>query len=82
MIRWPLHGWIKGIGTTSSTRRETVLSGGTGGPNWTDLGTLRRFMSTVEKWPDSASVTKHDGAVIGIEFYENADPMTVEATNG
>ena len=78
MIRWPLAKWTKGVGLTSATRREAVLSGRISDANSTSLGELRRFVASVERWPDSACVTKHSGAVIGVEFFERADPLMPE----
>jgi hypothetical protein len=82
MIWWPLHRWIDSVGIASTTRRESVLGGRFGRPDETDLGSLRKFVASLEMWPDSAAVTKHSGAMIGVEFFEPADPMVLETKTG
>lgn len=74
-VRWPLSVWKNEVGVSSITRRESVLGGNFGDANQTNLGALRRFVASLERWPDSAVVTKHSGAVIGVEFFSRADPL-------
>jgi hypothetical protein len=81
MSRWSLPSWQKGVGVSSETRRYAALSGGISWPNNTTLGDLRKFVASLDRWPDKATVTSENGSVIQVEFFEAADPMTTGETD-
>ena len=75
---WPLGRWNKNIGVSSSTRRTASLGGTLTTSGETTLGELRRFMKTIEQWPDRAVVGQAAGAVLEVVYFSDADPLTRE----
>lgn len=75
MMRWPLPRWLDDSSVDATTRRVSQLGGRTADPDETDLGALRRFVASLERWPDAAKVTKINGAVLEVQFFEKADPL-------
>lgn len=44
----------------------------------TSLGTLRKFVAALEKWPDSAKVKSDSGLVIRVTTWAPAEPFATE----
>lgn len=70
---WPLESWTNRFGLSAATRRSAMLGGGLRATT-TTLGELRRFVAALEGWPDHATVAPTSGAVLHVEYTENADP--------
>jgi len=67
--------WNNRIGVSSSTRRTAILGGGMLHPTVTNLGELRKFVASLERWPDAVDIRPTAGAVLSAEYIVSADSL-------
>lgn len=76
-MRW--FGKDQRFGISAETRRAAMLGGFLGDPTGTNLGKLRRFVASLDQWPDNARVSPTSGAVLKVTYTEAAPTLMKEA---
>ena len=77
-FQWPLARWGRRWGVMSATQRRAVLSStrnGHAGAEAVALGDLRRFVDSLEEWPDTAIVETLHGAFIEASYTVGAPSL-------
>ena len=73
-----LMRWFDNVGRSSVTTRRVMLGGKWLSSDRTELGDLRKFVASLEKWPDSADVRPTSGAILEVSFDEYPDSLIVK----